>query len=37
MGAKTVDTHRRRLMKKLGLTSTMDLLKYAVKKGIVRI
>ena len=37
MGAKTVDTHRRRLMKKLGLASTIDLLKYAIKHGISRL
>jgi DNA-binding NarL/FixJ family response regulator len=31
---KTVDEHRRRLMRKLGLTSTADLVKYAIREGL---
>jgi two-component system, NarL family, response regulator NreC len=31
---KTVDTHRRLVLKKLGLRTTADLVKYAVREGI---
>ena len=37
IGAKTVDTHKRRLMKKLDLDTTMDLLKYTVRRGLIRL
>ncbi len=32
---KTVDTHRTRMMKKFDLHKTADLVKYAVKKGLI--
>lgn len=34
---KTVDTHRTRLMKKLGIHDQTTLVKYALRKGIVRL
>jgi DNA-binding CsgD family transcriptional regulator len=33
---KTVDTHKRHLKKKLGLETSMDLLKFAIREGITR-
>jgi DNA-binding NarL/FixJ family response regulator len=35
LSARTVEMHRRNLMKKLGLKSQTDLVKYAVKRGLV--
>ena len=35
LSAKTVSTHKFRLMRKLGLASTSELVRYAVKHGIV--
>jgi DNA-binding NarL/FixJ family response regulator len=35
IGAKTVDTHRARLMKKLGCGSTAELVRYAIREGLV--
>jgi len=35
LSAKTVSTHKFRLMRKLGLTSMSELVRYAVKHGIV--
>ncbi|MEW5830868.1 MAG: response regulator transcription factor [Chloroflexota bacterium] len=35
LSARTVEMHRSNLMKKLGLKSQTDLVKYAVKKGLV--
>lgn len=37
IGPKTVDTHRRRLMKKLGLESQVEMIKYAIRRGIVSV
>jgi two-component system response regulator NreC len=34
VGPKTVETHRRRMMKKLGLHSVAELIKYAVREGL---
>ncbi len=34
---KTVDTHRTRLMTKLGIHDTPGLVRYAIRKGIVRV
>lgn len=34
VGAKTVDTHKRRLMRKLGLETPVDLVKFAIRHGI---
>jgi len=34
---KTVDTHRTRLMTKLGIHDTPGLVRYAIRKGIVRL
>lgn len=36
VGAKTVDTHKRRLMKKLGVENSMELVKFAIREGITR-
>ena len=35
ISVKTVGTHKQRILKKLNLKSTADLIKYAIKKGIV--
>ena len=35
LAVKTVDTHRTRLMRKLGIHNVNDLVKYAIKKGII--
>lgn len=37
VSVKTVDTHRTRLMKKLGIHDQTSLVKYALRKGIVRL
>lgn len=37
IGPKTVDTHRRRLMKKLAIDNYMDLLKFAIRQGLVKV
>lgn len=37
IGPKTVDTHKRRLMKKLGLETQVEMLKYAIRRGIIRV
>lgn len=34
---KTVETHRRRIMEKLGIETTAGLIKYAIKKGITSV
>lgn len=34
---RTVETHRNRIMEKLGLGSLADLIKYALKQGIIRL
>jgi DNA-binding NarL/FixJ family response regulator len=34
VSAKTVDAHRKKIMKKLGLSSIAELTKYAIKEGI---
>lgn len=34
ISAKTVDTYRRRIVEKLGISSRVELLRYAVKKGL---
>jgi two-component system, NarL family, response regulator NreC len=36
IGARTVDTHRTHLMKKLGLRSRRDLIVYALQRGLLR-
>jgi DNA-binding NarL/FixJ family response regulator len=36
IGTKTVDTHRARLMKKLGAGSTAELVRIALREGVVR-
>ncbi len=35
IGPKTVDTHKRRLMKKLSLDTSMDMLKFAIRRGLI--
>jgi DNA-binding NarL/FixJ family response regulator len=35
VGVKTVETYRRRLMKKLALDSTAELVRYALREGII--
>jgi DNA-binding NarL/FixJ family response regulator len=35
LSAKTVSTHKFRLMRKLGLTSVSELVRYAVRNGII--
>ena len=35
IGLKTVETHRMNLMAKLGLHSVVDLVRYAIRNGIV--
>jgi DNA-binding CsgD family transcriptional regulator len=35
ISAKTVDNHRTRLMEKLGLHSTVELLRFAAKQGLL--
>lgn len=37
VSVKTVDTHRTRLMRKLGIHDQTSLVKYAIRKGIVRL
>jgi two-component system response regulator NreC len=37
ISAKTVDTHKHHIMKKLGLKSRTDLIKYAIRKKIIRL
>lgn len=34
---RTVETHKNNIFKKLGINSTLDLLRYAIKNGIVRL
>jgi two-component system NarL family response regulator len=36
IGIKTIETHKRRMMKKLACTSTAELVRYAIREGIVR-
>lgn len=36
IGSKTVDTHRARLMKKLGCSSTAELVRIGLREGLVR-
>jgi DNA-binding NarL/FixJ family response regulator len=36
IGTKTVDTHRARLMKKLGCGSTAELVRYAIREGLAK-
>lgn len=35
VSVKTVETYRRRMMKKLGVASNVDLVKYAIREGII--
>jgi DNA-binding NarL/FixJ family response regulator len=35
LSIKTVSTYRTRLLKKLGLTTTADVIRYAVQEGLV--
>jgi len=35
LGVKTVETHRRNIMEKLGLKNLVDLIKYAMREGVV--
>jgi DNA-binding NarL/FixJ family response regulator len=35
ISTRTVETHRKNLMRKLGLTSQFDILRYAVKQGLI--
>ncbi len=35
LGVKTVETHRRNIMEKLGLNNLVDLIKYAMREGVV--
>jgi DNA-binding NarL/FixJ family response regulator len=35
ISSKTVETHRSRIMLKLGLNNLADLVKYAIRKGLV--
>jgi len=35
LGVKTVETHRRNIMEKLGLKNMVDLIKYAMREGVV--
>lgn len=35
LGIKTVETHRRNIMEKLGLKNMVDLIKYAMREGVV--
>ena len=35
VSVKTVDTHRRRIMKKLGVDGVAELTKYAIREGLV--
>jgi two-component system, NarL family, response regulator NreC len=37
ISVKTVGTHKQNILKKLGLKTTADMMKYAIKKGIVSI
>ena len=36
ISVKTVDTHRGNIMEKLGVHNTAELIKYAIRKGIVQ-
>lgn len=36
VGAKTAETYRRRLMQKLGCTSTAELVRYAMREGFIQ-
>lgn len=36
IGVKTVETHKRRMMKKLGCSSTAELVRYAIREGFVK-
>jgi DNA-binding NarL/FixJ family response regulator len=35
LGVKTIETHRRNIMEKLGLKNMVDLIKYAMREGVV--
>jgi DNA-binding NarL/FixJ family response regulator len=35
ISAKTVETHRRQIMKKLNLSNMADLTRYAIREGII--
>ena len=37
IGEKTVETHRGRLMLKLGVSSLGDLIRYAIRNGVVEL
>jgi DNA-binding CsgD family transcriptional regulator len=34
---RTVETHRANLMRKLGMQSTADVIRYAIRRGIVQL
>jgi DNA-binding CsgD family transcriptional regulator len=36
LGIRTVDTHRAHIMEKIGVHSTVELVTYAIRQGIVR-
>jgi two-component system response regulator NreC len=36
LGVKTVETHRANIMEKIGVHNTVDLIKYAIREGIIR-
>lgn len=35
LSAKTVSSHKKRLLQKLGMTSTVDLVRYAIQQGMI--
>ena len=36
LGVKTVETHRANIMEKIGVHNTVELIKYAIREGIIR-
>ncbi|HCE58821.1 MAG TPA: DNA-binding response regulator, partial [Prolixibacteraceae bacterium] len=37
ISVKTVNTHKQNILEKLGLSSNADMVKYALKKGLIRL
>jgi DNA-binding NarL/FixJ family response regulator len=37
LSSSTIDSHRRRILHKLGLRTTADLTRFAIRRGLVRV